>query len=141
MTVRRRDFVWAGLLALVVSLVAIRAISQTNIVGGLTGAGITPISTAVTATGTYGSVSVGTSATTVVASNTARVSATVYNNGTATIYCGVNSSVVVGSAGTANSGFPLTTGSSRVYDRYTGAIVCISGTAAQDVRYDEFTTS
>ena len=128
------------LLALALLGLAVPALAQGPQITVPSGGGNVPITTAIGAGSSYGSVSVGTTATLVRSATSARTSIALANNGTATVYCGTSSSVVTGSAGTASSGFPLAVGSARVYDRYTGAIYCISGSAAQDVRYDEFST-
>lgn len=111
-----------------------------NITGGMAASGIAPVSRAVGANATYGSVSVGVTATLVLAANASRLSAVIVNNGSATMYFGTSSSVIVGSAGTALSGIPIPVGGSITFETYTGNIYAISGSAAQDARYLELTT-
>lgn len=76
----------------------------------------------------YGNVSVGVTATLIVAANANRLGATIHDNGSVPIYVGSDSSVT-----TAN-GIPIPSGESK-YFNVTTDLYGISGTAAQDVRY------
>lgn len=112
-------------------------------VTGGSGGAIQPVTTVLSSVGTYGSVSIGTSATSVLSANAATTVINLCNEGTAIVYVGTGaaaSSVVAGGAGTANSGFPLRIGACKSYDRYAGAVYAVSGTAGQDLRYERFTT-
>ena len=85
---------------------------------------------------TYNTVSVGVTAVAVVAANTWRRGATIFNNGSVTIYVGPDASVT-----TAN-GIPIGNGGSydfNGFEVYKGTIYGISGTASQDIRYFEWT--
>lgn len=143
MIAKRERIAWAALVFVLLVAFAVRGFSQVSITGGIGGAGVTPVTTVLSAISTYSSVSVGTSATSVLAASASTTGINLCNEGTATVYIGtgsVASSVVVGGAGTANSGFPLRSGACKAYDRYSGAVYAISGTAAQDLRYERFTT-
>jgi len=116
--------------------------AQVSITGGQ-GPGIATVRTTVGSASAYGSVSVGTSATSVRSSTATRTSVTLQNNSANSVYCGTNSSVVAGGAGTASSGIVLGSGSpggAYTWDRYTGDIYCIASGSASDVRYWESTT-
>lgn len=85
---------------------------------------------------TYNTVSVGTAASVVVAANTWRRGITVYNGGSVTIYLGPDASIT-----TANA-IPVIAGGSydfNGFEVYKGTLYGISGSAAQDVRYFEWT--
>lgn len=84
-----------------------------------------------TAKGAYNTVTIGTSASLVVDQREVRTGVVVYNNGSATIYLGTDSSV------TTSNGLPVAIGASGSLDGYMGPVYAISGTASQDVRYLE----
>ena len=116
--------------------------AQVSITGGQ-GPGIASVRTTIGSASAYGSVSVGTAATTVRSSTGTRTSVTLQNNSSNAVYCGTDANVVAGGAGIANSGIVLASGSpggSYTWDRYTGAIVCLAAGAASDVRFWESTT-
>jgi len=90
----------------------------------------------------YNAVSVGTSATSILAANKRRTAYELYNNGTATVFWGSNNSV------TTSNGMALKQGERRVVTRetasdrqdehiYTGAIFGIVASGTVNVRYWE----
>lgn len=84
----------------------------------------------------YNTVSVGVTAVLVLAANTWRIGCTIMNNGSVTIYVGSDASIT-----TANA-IPIGAGGNydfNGYNNYKGPIYGISASAAQDVRYLEWT--
>ena len=82
-------------------------------------------------TGSYGSVSVGTSATQILASNSNRKALIIYNNGDTTVYIGLDSNV------TTTSGMPLPPYAYMHVKDYTGPVYGIVSSGSADVRYVE----
>lgn len=101
-----------------------RADAQGNLVVGTTGSKVSSVS--------YSAVSVGTTATLILAANTSRLSVLIRNDGTDTVFVGGDSSV------TTSDGMPIRPGESFSDDQYTGDWYGISGTAGQDMRVLEF---
>lgn len=120
--------------------------SQVSIVGGLTGAGITPVSTTVGGNATFNTIMVAAtgSGTTVLAGNGSRLSATVQNVAAVTVYCATSTAITTANSialgPSSSSGSTLIPGGSMTFDRYTGLIQCLSSSGDADVRYIETTT-
>jgi len=84
-------------------------------------------------TGSYGSESVGTSATEVIPASTERKSLLVQNAGSGPVYVGFDSSV------TTSNGVKVAAGGTYADDTYTGSIYVIAASGTQDVRFQEVT--
>lgn len=80
---------------------------------------------------TYGNISIGTSATSIVSSNTDRATIRLNNNDTVTIYLGGDASV------TTSNGYPVEPGATYIENNYTGAIYGIVTSGTADLRYSE----
>lgn len=85
---------------------------------------------------TYNTSSVGTSSVKVIAANTWRRGCNVYNAGTVPCYVGFDSSVTTANGTTI---LPTASWASDGEKPYKGDVYVISGSAAQDIRYQEWT--
>ena len=85
------------------------------------------------------SISVGTQAVKLVDYNPNRIRVSIYNLGNAIVYYGVPSKLVVGGAGTPNSGFPIQPSTGIILTDTVAEIWGISGSAGMDVRIDDVT--
>lgn len=81
----------------------------------------------------YGNLSIGTSSSIVIVSDNARKAAIIYNNGSAVVYLGMDSTV------TTTNGLPILPQASletaNRYGGWRGDIYAISGSPSQDIRY------
>lgn len=85
---------------------------------------------------TYGTSSVGTSSVKVIAANTWRRGFNVYNAGTVACYVGFDSAMTTATGTTV---LPTASFTSDGLSNYKGDVFMISGSAAQDIRYLEWT--
>jgi hypothetical protein len=83
------------------------------------------------ATGSFNNSVVGTTAAAVLGENLTRRQFVIQNLGTVPIYLGYTSSL------TTSNGLQIPVNGVWIDDKYVGAVYLISGTAAQDIRYQE----
>ena len=85
---------------------------------------------------TYGTSSVGTGASLVIAANTWRRGFNIYNGGSVACYIGFSTAVTTSTGTTV---LPTASFSSDGLNNYKGDVYMISGSATQDIRYMEWT--
>jgi len=84
-------------------------------------------------TGSYGQITVSTSATEVVAANTERQSVLIQNSGSDPVYVGFDNAV------TASDGIEVAAGGTYADETYTGDVYAVAGAGTNDVRFQEVT--